>query len=144
MLSAQIYLSLVLVHHEPEADVGECRGTTAGIRCTTTTADGFLLWRNSNGSGKGQSFSNNAHVNASRTLGSVRMILNKIQYIIRGTNNSNINAVIYTSTAYKDNIMENTTIWCSDGEATENIVIHVKSKPAWDVRTSCNNSVMCL
>ena len=89
----------------------------ATITCTTTTGKGFLSWRNS----KGMSFSfdNTASAGDNGTLGSTIMTLNNIEPVS--------NAVVYTATATVNNMTENTTIQCSDGDVTQSINLYVKS-----------------
>ena len=88
----------------------------AEIICTTTTRTGFLLWLNS--SGKDFGFDDTATVNDTGTLGSTTMTLNSIEPVS--------NAVVYTSKA-TENVMENTTIQCSDGGVLESINVTIKS-----------------
>ena len=102
-----------------EEGVAVCRGKMApaiNITCTTTTADGFLSWRNS--SGVGFNFDDAVSVGASGRLGSTIMTLNSVEAVS--------NAVVYTSTA-SENMRENTTIQCSDGDVPQSINITVKS-----------------
>ena len=85
--------------------------------CTTTTGTGFLLWRNS--SGKSIGFDDAATVDATGTLGSTTMTLDSIEAVS--------SAVVYTSTATENNMMENTTIQCSDGDVPQSINLFIKS-----------------
>ena len=96
--------------------VAVCRMAPTSITCTTTTADGFLSWRNS--SGVGFTFGDTVSVGATGTLGSTTMTLNSVEAVS--------NAVVYTSTA-SENMMENTTIQCSDGDVPQSIDVTVKS-----------------
>ena len=105
----------MLVFTNRAEGLASCKGTVAEVVCTGT---GFLLWQNS--SGKRISFDDTATVGAGGTLGSTRMTLNSIEPVS--------NAVVYTSTATVNNIMENTTIWCSDGGALQSINVNVKSR----------------
>ena len=89
----------------------------AEIGCTTTTGTGFLLWRNS--SGVSIRFDDAATVGATGTLGSTVTTLNSIEPVS--------NAVVYTSTATENNMIESTTIQCSDGDVPQNIDLDVKS-----------------
>ena len=88
------------------------------ITCTTTTAEGFLIWRNSSGAGFSFRESTSVSVGTTGTLGSTIMTLDNIEHVS--------NAVVYTSTA-SENMIEDTTIQCSDGGAPQSIDITVKS-----------------
>ena len=88
------------------------------ITCTTTTPYGFLAWRNSNGAGFVFGESTSVSVGTTGTLGSTIMTLNNIEHVS--------NAVVYTSTA-SENMIEDTTIQCSDGGPPQSIDITVKS-----------------
>ena len=112
-----IIMTLVFLNRAEEG-LSICGGsvTPANISCTTTTSNGFLLWRNS--SGLAFHFDNTAIIGASGTLGSTRMKLNNIEIVS--------NATVYTSTA-SENIIQNTTIQCSDGETPQSIDITLKS-----------------
>ena len=98
-----LFIMLVLITNGAECLA--CKGTTVEVVCTTTTGTGFLLWQNSSGEGFG--FDDTDTVGDSGTLGSTRMTLNSIDDVS--------NAMVYTSTAMLTNMMENTTIQCSDG-----------------------------
>ena len=87
-------------------------------QCTTTTNNGFLLWRN--GSNSSFSFGETAPVNDAGTLGSMIIILDSKDRVG--------NSSVYTSTA-SDIIMEETNFTCSDGEVLETIDISAISKP---------------
>ena len=95
----------------------------ATITCTTTTGGeitkgGFLSWRNS--LGMSFSFNNAANASANGILGSTTMTrLDSVEPVS--------NAVVYTSTATVKNMMENTTIQCSDGDVPQSINLYVKS-----------------
>ena len=110
------HLFILLVFINYAECVASCKGTVADIKCTTTTGTGFLLWQNS--SGKSFGFDDTATVGADGTLGSTTMTLNSIEPVS--------NAVVYTSTA-SENMMENTTKQCSDGDVLESINVTVKS-----------------
>ena len=97
-----------------------CKGTEVVTQCTTTTSDGFLVWRNSSGSSF--LFDDAASVNDTGTLGSMTMILDSIDDSVG-------NASVYTSTA-SDIIMEETNFICSDGDVPERIDISANSKLA--------------
>ena len=87
------------------------------IQCTTTTSEGYLLWRNSSGSSF--SFDYASSVNDTATLGSMRMILDSIDTVG--------NASVYTSTA-SDIIMAENIFTCSDGKDPKTIDISGNSK----------------
>ena len=112
-----IIMTLVFLNRAEEG-LSICGGsvTPAIISCTTTTSNGFLLWRNS--SGLVFSFDDTAIIGANGTLGSTRMTLTNIKTVS--------NAMVYTSTA-SENMIQNTTIQCSDGEAPQSIDITLKS-----------------
>ena len=96
-----------------------CKGTVVVTQCTTTTATGFLLWRN--GSNSSISFTDTASVDDSKTLGSMTTILDRKDLVG--------NAFVYISTA-KDIIMEETNFTCSDGKDPKRIDISANSKLA--------------
>ena len=91
---------------------------TASVKCTTTTKDGFLSWRNDQETSF--AFDNTTSVGTNKALGSTKMTLNSVDPVS--------NAVVYTSMAAEINILENKTIQCSDGEESESIDIYIKSK----------------
>ena len=113
---ACLFIIILVFINRAEEGVASCKGTVADIKCTTTTGTGFLLWQNS--SGKSFGFDDTATVGAGGTLGSTTMTLNSIEPVS--------NAVVYTSTA-TENMIENTTIHCSDGGVLQSIDVTVKS-----------------
>ena len=110
-----IFYFLIVFVNRAEG-VAFCKGSVAEIICTTTTRTGFLLWQNS--SGKSFNFGGTATVGANGTLGTTTMTLNRIETVS--------DAVVYTSTA-SENMIENTTKQCSDGDVPESINVTVKS-----------------
>ena len=113
----QLTLGFVFVE-QAEEGVLACRGMTASVKCTTTTKNGFLSWGNDQG--MSFAFDNTTSVGTNKALGSTKMTLNSVDPVS--------NAVVYTSIATENNILENKTIQCSDGEASESIDIYIKSK----------------
>ena len=120
LLDIVCYYVYIVIHLENREGVSAvCKGTEVVTQCTTTTNNGYLLWRNRSGSGF--RFDDFSSVNTTGTLGSMKMILDRIEPV--GS------AFVYTSTA-TDIVMEEMNFTCSDGEDTERIDISANSKLA--------------
>ena len=111
-------LSIIVFLNKAKEGIPVCRGTAAVVTCSTISGTGFLLWRNNNSNSF--SFDDTSFIGAEGTLGSINITLSNMRSVS--------NAMVYTSEAIvKDNLAENKTIYCSDGDVPRSIDILIKS-----------------
>ena len=116
MCIMNVFFPTVVLNQEPRNDT-VCRGTKVVFTCTTTTPAGVIRWQISNGQ---VFFDSNDNVGTTKQLGNITLNLTSIEMVSEKR--------VYTSTATLSNILQDTSIMCSDENKTSSRTVRITSK----------------